>query len=69
MTLVSCLVFVAASLLTAVPVRSRITPLMWNPAYWRNESRQLKNLAWYRNYRYQSAGLLALALIIVAAWW
>jgi len=69
MTLISSLVFVATSLLTAGPVHSRITPLMWNPAYWRSESRQLENLAWYRNYRYQAAGLLGIALIIVAAWW
>jgi SSS family solute:Na+ symporter len=69
MTLISGLIFVGTSLMTAKPSQVRIAALTWSPAFWRRESMQLEKLPWYRNYRYQSAGLLALALIIVAAWW
>ncbi len=69
MTLISSLIYVSTSLMTAKPSQSQIADLTWSRTFWRRESRQLKNLAWYRNYRYQSAALLAVALIIVAAWW
>lgn len=69
MTLISGLIFVGTSLVTAKPSRRQVAALTWSRAYWRGESEQLKHLAWYRNYRYQSAGLLVSALIIVLAWW
>lgn len=69
MTLVSCLIFVGASLVSTKPSPSRISSLCWSRGFWRAESRQLENLAWYRNYRFQSAGLLLTALLIVIAWW
>ena len=69
MTLISILIFVVASLVTARPSSRQVAPLMWSRTFWRNESGQLENLAWYRNYRYQSVGLMAIALIIVVAWW
>lgn len=69
MTLICSLIFVATSLLTAGPAMFEINPLIWSRAYWRRESGQLKSRPWYHDYRYQSAALLALALMIVAAWW
>ena len=69
MTLISALIFVGTSLVTAKPSRRQVAPLTWSRDFWRRESNQLENLAWYRNYRYQSAGLLAVALIIVFVWW
>jgi hypothetical protein len=69
MTLISTLIFVMTSLLTTKPSKSKISNLTWSRAHWRRESWQLKSLTWYNDYRYQSAGLLALAIIIVAIWW
>jgi solute:Na+ symporter, SSS family len=69
MTLFSTLLFVGVSLVTARPSAGRITPLTWSRVYWRRESAQLKQLPWYLNYRWQSVGLLALALSIVVVWW
>jgi SSS family solute:Na+ symporter len=69
MTLFSSLIFVGTSLFTAKPSGPQVAAVTWSRAFWRNESRQLKNLPWYRNYRYQSIGLLVIALIIVVAWW
>lgn len=69
MTLASGLIFIGTSLVTAKPSNGQLSALTWNRAFWRNESGELENLAWYRNYRYQSFCLLAITLIIVAAWW
>jgi len=69
MTLVSGLLFVITSLFTTSPSSAQVTPLTWSRTFWQSESRQLADLPWYLNYRYQSIGLLAMAFIIVAAWW
>ncbi len=44
----------------------RITPLMFTPKVWRAETERLKGVAFYRNYRILSLGLVALTLTIVA---
>jgi SSS family solute:Na+ symporter len=67
MTLISDLIFVGTSLVTAKPSRRQVAALTWSRAFWRRESDQLRNLPWYRNHRCQSAGLLVIALIIVLA--
>jgi SSS family solute:Na+ symporter len=69
MTLINFLIYMAASLMTANPAQPQIAGLTWSRAFFRRETRELNHLAWHRNYRYQSAGLLVAALIIVAAWW
>jgi len=69
MTMISSLIFVFTSLATGKPSARQVAALTWSPAFWRKESGQLGNLPWYRNYRWQSAGLLVVALIIVVAWW
>ena len=69
MTLFSSMLFVSTSLLTAKPSDSQVAALTWSRIFWQNESRRLEDLPWYRNYRYQSVGLLVVALIIVVAWW
>jgi len=68
MTLISGLIFIGTSLVTARPSKLQIAALTWSRTFWQNESGELEELAWYRNYRYQSVGLLAIALLIVAAW-
>lgn len=69
MTLLSALIFIATSLVTARPSLGKVEGLTWSPDFWRTESRQLKGEKWYRNYRYQSVILLAMAMMIVAIWW
>lgn len=69
MTLLGGLIYTGASVVTATPLPHRTAPLTWSRAYWREESKQLRNKPWYRNYRYQSAGLLAVAIVVVTAWW
>ena len=69
MTVICSLIFVATSLATTGPATNRINAIIWSRNYWRRESGRLKELPWYRDYRYQSAALLAVAFMIVAAWW
>ena len=69
MTLISAVIFIGTSLVTAKPSRRQVDALTWNSDFWRHESRHLEHLPWYRNYRYQSAGLLVVVLIIVFYWW
>ena len=69
MTLISAMIFIGTSLVTAKPSRSQVDAMTWNIDFWRHESAHLEHLPWYRNYRYQSAGLLVVVLIIVFYWW
>jgi SSS family solute:Na+ symporter len=68
MTLISGLIFTGTSLVTTKPSKRQVTPLTWSRTFWRLESEQLEDLAWYRNYRYQSVGLLTIAIVIVLNW-
>jgi SSS family solute:Na+ symporter len=69
MTLISSLVFTGTSFLSTGPSPDQVASLTWSRDFWLDESRRLKKMAWYRDYRVQSAGLLAAALATVAAWW
>lgn len=69
MTLICALIYVAISLVTEKPSQERVLSLTWSSEFWRAESRQLETLPWYRNYRIQSSGLLAIALVILSVWW
>ena len=69
MTVFSAVLFMGVSLVTSPPSNDRVIPLTWTRSFWQQESEQLKGLPWYQNYRWQSAGLLAIAFAIVAAWW
>ena len=69
MTVISALMFVCVSLVSERPSPERVSSLTWSRAYWRDESRQLQALPWYRNYRIQSAAIAAAALAILIAWW
>jgi len=69
MTLFSRSIFICTSLVSQKPPPDQVVSLTWNYDFWRSESRQLQKLTWYRDYRIQSADLLAKALAIVVVWW
>ena len=69
MTIVSLLFFICVSLVTEKPSHEQVSSLTWTYDFWQFESRQLKKVPWYRDYRIQSAVLLAVALSIVFLWW
>jgi SSS family solute:Na+ symporter len=66
---ISLLALVAVSLATKRPEVEVVRTLTWSPAMLAEEAPHLARLPWYKNYRYQSAAMLALIVILVIAWW
>jgi hypothetical protein len=65
----STFVGLPSSLVSKKPSNHQIAALTWSRNFWRSESEQLKPLPWYRDYRIQSVGLMAAAMLIVIARW
>lgn len=66
------LLFVSLVLLIAIslrspPARPEQQALVWTPAFFREESRELRELPWWANYRWLSVVLLALTAWLVIA--
>jgi len=66
--LLGCLLMVVVSLATAPPPEESGS-LVWDRSLWREESRELAEKPWYRNYRYWSGVLLAVTAVIVIVFW
>ena len=62
-------VIVIVSLLTPAPAAGKTEGLTWTRMFYRAETKTLRNLPWYQNYRVQSMILLAVAFVIFAFWW
>lgn len=63
--LVAAAALVAGSLTAPAPAPEKIAALIWTSDYWRAESASLAEVAWWKNYRVQSAILLALTAAVV----
>jgi SSS family solute:Na+ symporter len=70
----SAIVFVLSlATLVAISLCSPAPPVKtarhtWSRRHWSAETRALKGRAWYANYRFQGAGLLALTAAVVVYW-
>ncbi len=62
-------VMVAVSLRTPPPPAEKVDGLTWTPAFFRAESRQLEGVPFWKNYRVQSAALIALTAVVVGLFW
>ena len=56
---------VVASLRTAPPSEEMVSSMTWSPAFFREESVELRELAWYQNYRILSAILASMFLVLM----
>lgn len=56
---------VIGSLLTEAPDPEVVENTVWKPSGFHKETEELKQLAWYKNYRYQGAGLIAIVVVIL----
>jgi SSS family solute:Na+ symporter len=65
----SLIAMVVASLTTAKPDQEVVRSLTWSPALLAEEGPTLRQLPWYKNYRYQSAAMIVLIAIFVIIWW
>ena len=66
---ISLAALAVVSLATAKPDEEVVRNLTWSPALLAEEADELARLPWYKNYRYQSVGMLVLIAIFVIAWW
>ena len=66
---VAALTLVGVSLATAPPPAEKTEGHTWSGAAYREETRALADLPWYKNYRVQSVALIALTLAVVVAFW
>lgn len=66
---VATLGIVGVSLATAPPMQNKVEDMTWSPAFFKEETVQLRDMAWYKNYRILSLLLLALTTVIVVAFW
>ncbi|MFW6089917.1 MAG: sodium:solute symporter [Gemmatimonadota bacterium] len=65
----SLLTAIVVSLAGRAPDPEKVEPLTWTPAFFRQESEELRELPWWQNYRIQSIAVLAFAAVIVIMWW
>jgi len=66
---VSILVIVGVSLSGEKPDPEMVRELTWSPAFFREETKELAALPWYKNYRYQTVGMLVLIALFVGMFW
>lgn len=65
----ACALMVAVSLATSPPPEGKTEGLVWHSDLWKEESRELAQKPWYRNYRYWSLALLAATAAVVVVFW
>ncbi len=62
-------VIVVVSLMTPPPPEEKTKDLTWGKRFYDAESRLLKEVAWYKNYRILSVVLLVLTALMVITFW
>ncbi|QXD16599.1 sodium:solute symporter [Rhodocaloribacter litoris] len=66
---ISAVTMVIVSLTGEEPDPQVVRELTWSPAFFREESKELAHLPWYKNYRYQVVGMLGLIALFVGMFW
>jgi solute:Na+ symporter, SSS family len=62
----STIIFVTTTLLTAAPDAEKVDELTWTRETWRAETEELKGKPAWQNYRYIAAALVVLTIVMVA---
>jgi SSS family solute:Na+ symporter len=60
---------VLVSLAGSAPDEEKTSDTTWTPAFFRQETEELRRMKWYQNYRILSAVVLLLAAVIVGMFW
>ena len=66
---ISIAVIVGVSLSGEKPDEETVRELTWTPDFFRQETEELAALPWYKNYRYQTIGMLVLIALFVGMFW
>ena len=64
----SLVIIAVVSLLTAPPSAAVVQRFVWNPSFFREETKELAALPWFKNFRVLSALLLLAAAVFVFIW-
>ncbi|MGD2167666.1 MAG: sodium:solute symporter [Gammaproteobacteria bacterium] len=67
--IVSLATLIGISLLSRAPDRAHTHDLTWSPHYFAEETRALRNVPFYKNYRYLAGMLMAAIAVSVISWW
>jgi len=67
--IIAVIIQIISTLLTKKPDEEKVRQLMWTPAFYKEETMELKGKPWYVNYRYYSVILLVLTAILVISFW
>lgn len=65
----SVLILVLVSLATEPPPKEKTDELTWDVSYWHAETEELKELAWWQNYRTHSVLLVITTVVILYFFW
>jgi SSS family solute:Na+ symporter len=60
---------VLVSLAGSAPDEEKTRDTTWTPAFFRQETEELRRMPWYRNYRVLSALVLLATAVIVGMFW
>ena len=63
--LLCMLVHVVVSLQTPPPTQEQVDSLTWNNQLFKEETKELADLPWFKNYRYLAVILLIITIILV----
>ena len=67
---VICVVLlIVGSLMTEPPDSAKVEELTWSKAFFREETKELKGIIWYKNYRILSVILMLMTLVLVVIFW
>jgi SSS family solute:Na+ symporter len=67
--LICSIVHIGVSLMTKGPNEEGIRQYTWRKSVWTEETAELADLPWYKNYRILSLILLIITIALVAWWW
>ena len=62
--IISAFVNVLVSLFTAMPNQEQVNANTWNREIWKEESKELENVVWYKNFRVLSWFLITACLLM-----
>ena len=62
---ICCAVLWGVSLMTAPPAANKLESTVWTRAEFAAETAELKDLPWYKNYRYQALALIGILAVIL----
>ncbi len=62
-------ILIVGSLMTEPPDAAQVEELTWSKAFFREETKELTGIIWYKNYRILSVILMTMTIVLVVIFW